>query len=267
MNSIPLWPGEVPGLNPAWKNDSWVPAITPCLIDSGKPTGLIIVFPGGGYKIRAEHERFPVAECFNSAGFSSAVLDYRVQHPTNPLPLEKGPLFDAQRAIRLARYHASDWGIHPDRIAVLGFSAGGHLSAMAGTHFDDGHSESRDPIERMSCRPNAMVLCYPAIIRQKSNINPNLVNQDAGEEEIRFYSCEKNVTPKTPPAFIWHTADDATVPVNHSFAMAEALCQAKVGCELHIFPNGRHGLGLAANISHVAQWTELCARWLNMLWA
>lgn len=162
---LPLWPGDVPGLNPAWKD--WVPTITPYLLDTGQPRGIVIVFPGGGYNARAEHERVPIAEFFNDQGFPSAVLDYRVQNHDSPRPLGRGPLCDAQHAIRLVRLHAAAWGVRPDRVAVLGFSAGGHLVSMAGTHFDDGDEGSPDPVERVGCRPDAMVMCYAAVMYHK----------------------------------------------------------------------------------------------------
>jgi acetyl esterase/lipase len=223
---------------------------------------MVIVFPGGGYNGRAEHERMPIAAWLNAAGFSSAVLDYRTQYHNSPLPLAKGPLRDAQRAIRLVRYHASEWGVRPDRIAILGFSAGGHLAGLAGTHFDAGSRANRDPVERESCRPDAMVLCYGALLRHKVT-NVNLLGAKATAKQLAFYSCEKHVTRKTPPAFLWHTADDEMVPVANSLVMAQALQQAGVSAELHVFPKGRHGLGLAQGDPLVGQWTRLCEGWLR----
>jgi len=220
---------------------------------------MVLVFPGGGYVNRAEHERVVVAEFFARAGFASAVLDYRVQHPARPAPLSRGPLWDAQRAVRLIRTHARAWGVDGGRIVVLGFSAGGHLAAMCGTHFDDGDAANADPVERTSSRPDGMVLCYPVTGRHK------VVEErvpDAGED-FAFYECEKNVSGRTPRAFLWHTSDDPVVNVGHSLRMTEALAKHGVGVELHVFASGRHGLGLAEAHGDVAEWTWLCVRWLN----
>lgn len=259
---LKLWPGEAPGLNPAWKEKGWVPTITPYLCKTRQPRGMVIVFPGGGYVDRAEHERVPIAEFFNRAGFPSAVLDYRVQSQGSPQPLGKGPLWDAQRAIRLVRSYAGAWGVRSDKIAVIGFSAGGHLAAMAGTHFDAGDARSPDPVERVSCRPDAMILCY-AVIQGHKVIDDNIFAPRAGEIERDFHKCEKNVTPQCPSAFLWHTATDKTVPVSNSIVMAEALVRCAVSVEMHIFPAGRHGLGLADDEPQtVGQWNPLCTNWL-----
>jgi acetyl esterase/lipase len=260
---MPLWPGEVPELNPGWKKKGWVPTITPYLLGKAKDRGIVIVFPGGGYNGRAEHEGVPVARFFNGAGFSAAVVNYRVQCHDSPAPLGTGPLLDAQRAIRLVRSHAAEWGVRPDRVAVLGFSAGAHLAAMAGTHFDNGAAGDPDPVERVSSRPDAMVLCYGALLYHRVTAG-NLMGPDSTEKDFAFYSCERNVCPDSPPAFFWHTATDQGVPIRNSLAMAEALHTAGVSVELHIFPTGQHGLGLAEGEPHVNQWTGLCVKWLAM---
>jgi len=259
---LPLWPGDVPGLNPAWKD--WVPTITPYLLETGRPRGIVIAFPGGAYNTRAEHERTPIAEFFNAQGFHSAVLDYRVQNHTSPRPLGKGPLWDAQRAIRLVRSHAAAWAVRPDRIAVVGFSAGGHLVAMAGTHFDAGDADSPDPAERVSCRPDALIMCYAAIMCHPVT-KGNILGEGASDDDYDFFAGEKNVTAQSPPAFLWHTAEDAAVPVENSLVMARALHAAGVGVELHVFPTGRHGLALALDEPQVSQWTGLCVEWLKAL--
>ncbi|HRU06949.1 MAG TPA: alpha/beta hydrolase, partial [Candidatus Brocadiia bacterium] len=153
---IRLWPADAPGCDPSLCPEP--PVLVPYLVQSGKPRGLVIVCPGGGYSHRAAHEGEPVAQRFNKAGIHAAVVHYRVSPCRHP-----APLLDAQRAIRLVRHNAAEWNVLPDHVAILGFSAGGHLASSAAVHFDAGAPASPDPIERHSSRPNAAVLCYPVI--------------------------------------------------------------------------------------------------------
>lgn len=147
----------------------------------------------------------------------------------------------------------------------MGFSAGGHLAATLATHFDSGDPDSADPVERFSCRPDAIVLGYAAVsfgrFRHHGSFQ-RLLGNDPPEALVRDLSCEEQVTPETPPAFIWQTADDASVPVENSLLFAMALRRHRVPFELHVFPSGRHGLGLARELPEVARWTELCRDWL-----
>ena len=239
-----------------------VPYLEPYLAPGA--SSAVIVFPGGAYAIRAAHEGEPIARWLNSIGVSAFVLQYRVAPHRHPAPLS-----DAQRAVRLVRLHAKDWGIRPDRIGVLGFSAGGHLAATISTHWDRGDAAARDPVERESCRPDAAILCYPVIsltapYAHQGSRN-NLLGPEPPEELCRDLSNETRVNAETPPAFLWHTADDAGVPVEHSIDYALALRRHGVPFALHVFPHGRHGLGLAAEAPDVAKWTELCADWLRGL--
>jgi acetyl esterase/lipase len=257
---IPLWPAGAPDLNPAWGD--WAPTLTPFLIEAPAPRGLVIICPGGAYSGRAAHEGLPVAQWLNGEGFHSAVLDYRTQNFSNPLPLGTGPLRDARRAVRLARTRAGAWSVRPDRIALLGFSAGGHLAAMAGTQFEEGRPAEAEEVERASSRPDALVLCYPALLFHPK-LHANLLGAEAPVEQFDAYSCERYVTAHTPPTFLWHTAEDAGVPAEHSLAMVAALRRHGVPIELHVFAKGRHGLGLADGDPAVAPWKALCARWLR----
>lgn len=256
--SLELWNEEVPY---ALEGEEQ-PQLTPYLLEgSSKPTAAVIVFPGGGYHHRAKHEGGPVAEWLNGLGIQSFVLDYRVapyQHPA--------PLLDAQRAIRYVRSQAEEWNIDPDRIGILGFSAGGHLAATAGTQSSPGRPDAKDPVERFSSRPDLMVLCYPVIsfleYAHQGSI-ANLLGPGAAEEQKRALSAEQQVGPDTPPTFLWHTSEDASVPVENSLFFAAALSKHKIPFDLHVFQAGRHGLGLAADQPESRTWTELCSLWLK----
>lgn len=259
---ISLWEEkDIPGFDPELSEH--IPAIIPYVIDTQKPTGAVIVFPGGGYSHRAYHEGEPVALWLNSIGISAFVLEYRVSPYRYPYPL-----LDAKRAIRYVRYHAKEWNIDPDRIGVLGFSAGGHLASTVGTHFDLGDANSDDPIERISCRPDAMILCYPVIsfgeFRHDGSMR-SLLGDNPSQDMITLLSNETQVTADTPPTFLWHTANDSGVPVENSLLFASALSKNKVPFELHVFPDGRHGLGLAQEHPQVKVWTKLCEKWLKSI--
>ena len=235
----------------------------------GKARGAVIVLPGGGYQVHAAHEAEPIARWLNAAGWTALVLRYRLAPNRHPAPLE-----DAARAVRLTRHRAAEWNIDPAHIGVLGFSAGGHLTATIGTHFDAGRADAADPVERQSSRPDALVLCYPVIsverFAHRGSIE-NLLGPNPPADLLRQLSMERFVTPQTPPAFLWHTAADEVVPVQHSFWFAEALVANRVPVELHVFPHGNHGLGLGDGSSFVgasaavAQWPRLCETWLKGL--
>ena len=261
-NPVKLW-AEPPGFEPAFGQDE--PTVTPYLM-GGKGNGCVIVFPGGGYCMKAMHEAEPVALAMNALGFSSFVLDYRVQPYRWPLPQQ-----DAARAVRHVRYNAGKYGVNPDKIAVLGFSAGGHLAACAGVYWDRGDPGSPDPVERVSSRPDAMILCYPVIrLTGKSRHEGsacNLLGERAVDKDLRLkLTPSLRVSPESSPAFLWHTADDESVPVGNSMEMFEALRVNGVPAELHVFPKGEHGLGLAENDPHISKWVGLCGGFLNSLW-
>ncbi|BDG36134.1 alpha/beta hydrolase [Saccharococcus caldoxylosilyticus] len=237
------------------------PNIELFLLEGNRLHPAIIIAPGGAYSFRAEHEAYPVAFWLNSIGISAIVLNYRVAPYRHPVPLG-----DIQRAIRLVRYHAAEWNIDPKRVGVLGFSAGGHLASTVGTHFDFGNEFSEDPIERCSCRPDVMVLCYPVITmgehtHEGSKIN--LLGKNPSDEIVLQLSNELQVTPDTPPTFLWHTADDAAVDVENSLMFAAQLSRHKIPYELHIFESGEHGLGLAEHHPEAKAWTKLCETWLR----
>jgi len=174
---------------------------------------------------------------------------------------------DAQRAIRTVRARAADWNVNPARLGIIGFSAGGHLASTAGTHFDKGDSQAADPIERESCRPDFMILCYPVIafgeLYTHQGSQNNLIGKDAPAELVKSLSNEKQVTPETPPTFLFHTDEDKTVPSENSIQFYLALHKAKVPAELHIYQKGGHGQGLAGKIPGTSNWPKACEEWLR----
>jgi acetyl esterase/lipase len=240
------------------------PTLELFLVPEPKRAGLVIVCPGGAYRGRADHEGYPIAQWLNGIGISAAVLHYRVYPYQYPVPL-----IDGQRAVRLARHHAAGWGIMPDRIATLGFSAGGHLVSTLGTRFDSGDAEAPDPIDRQSSRPDALVMCYPVITFTEPFTHDGSVTAQLGdepnEEQRRMLSSELQVTASTPPSFLWHTAEDTAVPPENSMLFATALSRHRVPFELHIYEQGVHGVGLSHSVPDTAQWTVQCERWLRRL--
>jgi acetyl esterase/lipase len=260
-----LWPDGAPGALGTEAVDR--PKITVYLAPEEAATGAaVVVCPGGGYEVlAADHEGKAVAEWLNSLGVSAFVLQYRL----GPRYHHPAPLRDAQRAIRMVRSGAVEWGVDPTRVGILGFSAGGHLASSAETHFDDGDSEAEDPIDRFGCRPDFAVLCYPVIsfttVAVHSGSRRNLLGDNPDPELVWWLSSELQVTPRTPPTFLFHTDDDPTVPVENSLLFYEAMKRAGVPGELHVFAHGRHGVGLAPDDPVLSLWPELCALWMKGL--
>lgn len=260
-NPIRLWE-HAPGFDPALGQAE--PTITPYLL-KGENHGCVIVFPGGGYWVKAGHEAEPIALAMNAMGYSAFVLDYRVQPYRHPIPQ-----LDAARAVRHVRRHAAQYGVNPNKIAVLGFSAGGHLAACAGTFWQEGDPTTADPVDRESSRPDAMVLCYPVICLDGPNAHEGSAQALLGEraadraERDAVTPC-LHVGAETAPAFLWHTANDEAVPVGNSLEMFAAMQRNGVHAELHLFPHGNHGLGLAQGDPQVSKWVGLCGGFLRNL--
>ncbi|MFD0674591.1 alpha/beta hydrolase [Cohnella sp. GCM10027633] len=262
MEEIRLWLGNAPLALGETVED--IPAITPYLAEGrsdGKPTGAVIVCPGGGYGTRAGHEGEPIAEWLRGAGITAFVLRYRVQPNRHP-----APLLDVQRAIRTVRSRAPEWNVDPDKIAVLGFSAGGHLTASAATKHDEGDPGAADPIDRASSRPNHVVLCYPVISFDRfghEGSRDNLLGEAASDaNKVSEHSLDEKVAADTPRAFLWHTSDDR-VKVENSLAFATALARHGIPFDLHVYDEGVHGLGLAEGEERIRTWTSLCESWLS----
>lgn len=249
---IPLWPCEAPYT--AQSPEQAQPSITEYKVEGSR--GAVVVCPGGGYSMKADHEGGPIAEMLNEAGISAYVLDYRVA-PCHHL----APLNDALRAIRTVR------SMGYEKVGILGFSAGGHLTCSAATLYEMADLDKNDPIDKFSSRPDAFVPCYAVVSLIQfphSGSRRNLLGEENTDRQrlVRRFSAEQNVTACTPPAFIWHTASDNCVPVENSLMLATALAANAVPYELHIFAEGEHGLGLAEHLPDVARWAGLCQNWL-----
>ncbi len=260
-----LWPAGAPGAKGEADGDK--PTLTVYVPPPQKATGAaIVICPGGGYGALAfDHEGHQVAQWLNSFGVAGFILKYRHRNSGagygHPAPLQ-----DAQRAIRTVRARAEEWGIDPNRIGILGFSAGGHLASSAATHFDESFSEPRDEIDRASCRPDFAVLVYPVISFTEpfthTGSRKNLLGADPDPALVEKMSNEKQVTPQTPPTFLVHTWKDTGVPAENSIYFYLALRRAKVPAEMHIFLEGPHGFGLGRNRGAVSAWPMLCEQWM-----
>jgi acetyl esterase/lipase len=256
-----LWPGGAPGA--LGNDDADRPALT--IYRARQPSGAsIVVAPGGGYgALASNHEGRQVANLLNAAGVTAFVLKYRLG-PKYRHPIELG---DAQRAIRLVRARAAEFGIAADRVGMMGFSAGGHLAATAGTHFDAGKPDAADAIERASSRPDFLVLAYPVISFDPAITHAGSVRNLLGEKPdpalIEELSNDLRVTSDTPPTFLFHTNADTGVVAENSVRFYLALRRAKVPAELHIFENGPHGVGLALGDPALSAWPTLLTTWLR----
>ncbi len=248
-----------------------VPDIEVYLPSKRNSTGkAVIICPGGGYRILAyDWEGSDVAKMFNAKGITAIVLKYRLPSSATNIVPHLTPLMDAQRAIRLVRHHARKWNIDPTKVGIMGFSAGGHLASTLSTHFDYGNTESIDPIESQSCRPDFSILMYPVISADPEIWHQgsflNLLGEDPVGELLNYYSNEKQVTPDTPPAILIHSSDDTAVPVQNSIRYYEALLKNDITAEMHIYPYGGHGYGLAIGQGHLSTWPQRVVEWLNFL--
>ena len=262
---LPLWADGAPGAKGQTDNDQ--PRLELYRPDKARSNGAaIVICPGGGYGgLAADHEGAQPALFFNSLGVTAYVLFYRLGTHGYHHPIELG---DAQRALRLVRSRAAQDNIDPARLGIMGHSAGGHLAATAGTHFDEGNAAAADVIERQSSRPDWMVLCYPVAsfdpaITHKGSVQ-NLLGDKADDPElIKLLSNELQVTPRTPPAFLFHTTEDQAVPVENSLRFYAALQKNQVPCELHVYQNGVHGVGLMTGDPVLGTWPSHLAAWVR----
>lgn len=261
-----LWPDGAPGAKGTADGDK--PALTIYLPDKEKATGAaVVIFPGGGYgHLAMDHEGHQIAQWLNSIGVAGFIVKYRHRNSGagygHPAPIQ-----DAQRAIRTVRSRAGEWGVDPGRIGIIGFSAGGHLASSAGTHFKGRYSEPVDEIDRISCRPDFMILMYPVISFTEwythEGSRKNLLGESPDAELVESFSNEKQVTPETPPTFLVHADDDNVVPPENSIAFHHALRKAKVPAEMHIYEKGGHGFGPGAGKGACSSWMVRCSDWMK----
>ena len=228
--------------------------------ETKKSDAAVVIFPGGAYKMLAPHEGQGYAEFLNSIGITAFVVSYTLAPERFPLQL-----LDARRAVRFVRANAEKFGVDKEKICVMGSSAGGHLTALVSTYTKAIAGEGVDEIDNESYFPNMQILCYPVISSDKAIAHTgsyiNLLGEDVQNWED--YDPSLLVHENTPKAFIWHTASDGSVKVLHSYRYASALYEKGIACEVHVFPWGPHGSGLAENIPHVAQWAKLLENWFK----
>jgi acetyl esterase/lipase len=271
---IPLWDGKAPhavGDSPADK-----PSVKVFRAPEDQANGAaVVICPGGGYGFLADdHEGKQVAEYFNSIGVTAFVLKYRIAAKDRPGPLHPAPLEDAQRAIRMVRFRAKEFGIDPKRVGIMGFSAGGHLASSAATHFHTGPARpGSDAIDAMSDRPDFAILAYPVISMEDGvthgGSRKNLLGDKPDAELVQLMSNEKQVTKETPPTFIFQTTADKAVLPENAIRFYSALVKAGVPAELHIYEKGRHGVGLGRDPKwtggekSIATWPDRLTDWLK----
>jgi acetyl esterase/lipase len=257
-----LWPEGAPGAMGTADEDK--PSITAYLPATNPTRTAVVIAPGGGYVYLAMvWEGSDVAAWLNAHGVAAFVLKYRLgMKYHNPVELE-----DAQRAIRMVRAHAAEYGVAADHIGMWGFSAGGHLTATAGTQFDAGNAAAADAVERGSSRPDFLVLAYPVITMEEPYVHHGsklyLLGNTPTQAEIDAMSAELHVTAQTPPVFLFATTDDRTVPVMNSVMFYEALVKAGVPAEMHLFQHGGHGSGLGVGNAQLSVWPELLIKWMR----
>lgn len=258
---LPLWPNGAPNNNELTnsgqnRNNEWVSDVTtPTLTvyPASHPNGMaIIMCPGGGYGgLAMKHEGHDMAPWFNTQGITYAVLKYRMPNGHHEVPLS-----DAEQAIRMVREHAAEWGVNPQRVGIMGASAGGHLAASLATLYSSDKT-----------RPDFQILFYPVISMQKGvthgGSRKNLIGENPSQELEQKYSLERQVSPRTPQAFIMLSSDDDAVPPINGIGYFLALRDHKVPASLHAYPTGGHGWGFRDNFTYKRQWTEELEKWLR----
>ncbi len=267
--SIDIWENDI---YQGEGGDGFRPILDTYILDGERKRGAVLICPGGCYSFTADREAEAVALQFNAAGYHAFVLYYSVAPRRHPQPL-----LDVSKSMCLIRENADKWNILPDQIAVCGFSAGGHLAASLGVHWDKPYLQQAKGIKPGMNQPNACILCYPVItsgeFAHRESFN-NLLGENATQDMLYDMSLEHQISKKTPPVFIWHTFDDDLVPVENSLLFAKGLRTNNLPFEMHIFPHGLHGLSLATEETetkdkkygvhpHIATWIKLCIEWLD----
>lgn len=261
-----LWPDGAPGATGDAEGDK--PTLTVFLPPKEHATGVsVVICPGGGYHVLAmDHEGYAVAKWLNSFGVAGFVLKYRHRGTGYGYP---APMLDAKRAVRMVRARAEEWKLNPGRIGIMGFSAGGHLASTVGTHFDNGRADATDSIDKVSCRPDFMVLVYPVISFVEAytheGTKKNLLGDKPDPKLLKKLSNERHITSQTPPTFLVHTNEDSAVPAENSMFFFLALRRAHIAVEMHIFARGPHGFGLGKKGEPHAMWPKLCELWMKRI--
>jgi len=272
---LPLWPEGVPGLRADAAPDQvspdghvhavHQPTLTVYPAPAGRATGAaVVICPGGGYRVLAwEKEGVEPARWLNGLGVTVFVLRYRMFEYGQPAPLR-----DVLRAVRLVRSRAAAFGVRPEAIGVMGFSAGGHLAACAGTLFDDPAGRTGAALDAVSARPDFLLLIYPVITLEPpfthAGSRQSLLGDRPSPELVAHYSTERQVTRQTPPAFLLTTFEDGAVPAENSLAFFTALHRVGVPAELHVFEKGGHGIGLRPGFGPTSGWPSLAEQWLRL---
>ena len=282
--TIPLWPaGKVPNYQKTTEKEIWdstdivrvsyvqSPTITVFLPAKKSASGqAVVICPGGGYvRLAYNWEGEDIAKLLNAKGITAIVLKYRLPNSKSNITPHLSPLIDAKRAIRIVRANAAKWNIKKEQVGIMGFSAGGHLASTLATHFDDGDRTSSDSIEQQNSRPDFAVLIYPVISMSKPIMHAgsrnNLIGANPDSAMAKLYSNELQVTKQTPPTFLVHATDDKAVPVENSLLFYQALKDNGVPAEMHIYPTGGHGFGLAVGKGYLETWTDRLVDWMRGL--
>ena len=268
LDSIPLWKEGCPDFREEYGLRQPSLAFLPYQGEES-PKGVVLVSAGGAFLYKAHHEGICVAERFAREGYLGAVLDYRVFPYT-----QFDAMHDVNRAVRLLRSMAAEYGYPQDNIALVGFSAGGHASLLGGVYHDEGDLKAVDPVERYPSRPGAIISCYSAfnyVDLPMTDIMEIMLGKNNNEQDRDALSVARHIPEKMPPVFLWASGHDSLIDPRHSMNLAECLCKAGIPFELHIFDGGEHGIGLAdeTNIekdysdAHVGRWVDLCLEWLG----
>jgi acetyl esterase/lipase len=253
--TIRLWEGRAPDAKGEAAEDT--PLLYPVLPPKGTaPVGAVVVMPGGGYNYHAAHEAFPIAEHFRAAGLAAFVLKYRLRPYGTSVAL-----LDAQRAVRLLRAHASEFGVDPAKIAAIGFSAGGHLAANLSTHADDGKPDAADPVDLQSCRLQSVMLVYPSLVF--SRIKRDTASNRAFPGILSLNGLHRAVDATTPPTFMVVGYNDDRAPYENCLAYTVKLHEAGVRFELHILGTGGHGFAMRVRDPRLQVWPQLALNWLT----
>ncbi len=281
--TLPLWTDGVPNTKASSKSEvrdtsrslhiRYVtnPTITVYLPEpTDEPVKAVIVCPGGGYSnLSYQKEGIDVAKMFQKQGIAAIILKYRLPDADMQQNKSIAPLQDAQRALRVVRAHAGEWNLNSQHIGIMGFSAGGHFASTLGTHFNLNVYAPADEADQLSARPDFMVLVYPVISMENGvthrGSRENLLGKEPTDSLVQLFTNYLQVTPQTPPTFLVHSGDDRAVPVQNSLKFYEALLENKVPAEMHVFPSGGHGYGLAKGRKHLEQWPEILVDWVQNL--